>query len=92
LSDERPRILVADDQEDVLAALRLLLEREGYVIEQAASPPAVLAAIERTDFDVALVDLDYSRDHHLGSRGARSALRASFARRHPPSGGHDGVE
>ena len=41
-----PRILVADDQPDVLEALRLLLKAEGYQIETAASPAGVLAAVE----------------------------------------------
>jgi DNA-binding NtrC family response regulator len=69
LAHERPRILIADDQKDVLAALRLLLKREGYAIEQATSPPAVRAAVEATQFDVALVDLNYSRDTTSGREG-----------------------
>jgi DNA-binding NtrC family response regulator len=69
LADERPRILIADDQKDVLAALRLLLKREGYAIEQATSPPAVRAAVETTAFDVALIDLNYSRDTTSGREG-----------------------
>jgi DNA-binding NtrC family response regulator len=69
LADERPRILIADDQKDVLAALRLLFKREGYAVEQATSPPAVRAAVETTQFDVALIDLNYSRDTTSGREG-----------------------
>jgi DNA-binding NtrC family response regulator len=69
LAAERPRILIADDQKDVLAALRLLLKREGYAVEQATSPPAVRAAVEATEFDVVLIDLNYSRDTTSGREG-----------------------
>nr|MDQ3010082.1 response regulator [Acidobacteriota bacterium] len=53
-----PRVLIADDQPDVLEALRLLLKGEGFQIETAASPAQILTAIEARDFDVALIDLN----------------------------------
>jgi DNA-binding NtrC family response regulator len=64
-----PRVLAADDQPDVLEALRLLLKGEGFEIETAASPAGVLAAIEAREFDVALVDLNYARDTTSGQEG-----------------------
>lgn len=64
-----PRILVADDQADVLAALRLLLKAEGFAIETVASPAGVLKAIETLEFDVVLMDLNYARDTTSGSEG-----------------------
>lgn len=64
-----PRILIADDQTDVLAALRLLLKSEGLEIETAASPSAVLEAIPKAQFDVVLIDLNYARDTTSGSEG-----------------------
>jgi DNA-binding NtrC family response regulator len=64
-----PRILIADDQEDVLAALRLLLKAEGFQIEAVTSPPAVLAALEQKEFDVLLMDLNYTRDTTSGQEG-----------------------
>ena len=45
------RVLVADDQTDVIEALRLLLKAEGYAIETATSPAQVVAAIEARDFN-----------------------------------------
>ncbi|MBI4877162.1 MAG: sigma-54-dependent Fis family transcriptional regulator [Acidobacteria bacterium] len=63
------RILIADDQADVLAALRLLLKGEGCLIEAAASPRAVIAAVEARDFDVVLMDLNYARDTTSGQEG-----------------------
>src|SRR4249920_3057463 len=64
-----PRILIADDQSDILQALRLLLRNEGFVVETAASPAAVLAALEIRDFDVLLMDLNYTRDTTSGQEG-----------------------
>src|SRR5215218_90488 len=52
----RARVLVADDQPDVLQALRLLLKGEGGDIETATSPAGGLSAVEARDFDVALID------------------------------------
>jgi DNA-binding NtrC family response regulator len=63
------RILIADDQPDVLEALRLLLKREGYRIEAAESPQTVMRAIEMRDFDLALIDLNYTRDTTSGAEG-----------------------
>ena len=64
-----PRILIADDQQDVLEALRLLLKPEGFTVETATSPAALLAAAESHDFDVALIDLNYARDTTSGAEG-----------------------
>jgi len=64
-----PRILVADDQADVLAALRLLLKPEGFSIETASSPASVLEKVDAQDLDVVLMDLNYARDTTSGSEG-----------------------
>ena len=63
------RILIADDQPDVLEALRLLLKREGYKIEAAESPQQVLQTIETRDYDAAIIDLNYTRDTTSGEEG-----------------------
>jgi DNA-binding NtrC family response regulator len=64
-----PRILVADDQADVLAALRLLLKAEGYGAETVDSPAAVLKRAEEQEFDLLLMDLNYGRDTTSGREG-----------------------
>ncbi|HEX5226922.1 MAG TPA: sigma-54 dependent transcriptional regulator [Bryobacteraceae bacterium] len=64
-----PRILIADDQADVLEALRLLLKSEGYQIEAVTSPAAVVSALEARDFDVVIMDLNYTRDTTSGREG-----------------------
>jgi phosphoserine phosphatase RsbU/P len=64
-----PRTLIADDQPDVLAALRLLLKSAGYQTESANSPKAVLDAINQQTFDLVLMDLNYARDTTSGREG-----------------------
>ena len=64
-----PRILIADDQADVLAALSLLLKGERFQIESASSPEGVLRSIDLHEFDVVLIDLNYARDTTSGSEG-----------------------
>ena len=63
------RVLVADDQADVLEALRILLKAEGFEIATANSPPRVLSSIEHADFDAVLMDLNYTRDTTSGGEG-----------------------
>jgi DNA-binding NtrC family response regulator len=62
-------VLVADDQADVVEALRLLLKPEGYLIETASSPAGALAAAEAGEFEAALIDLNYARDTTSGQEG-----------------------
>ena len=57
-----PRILIADDQADVIEALRLLLKPEGFIIDTAASPQQLLRGLELKDYDVVLMELYYTRD------------------------------
>ncbi len=66
---QAPRTLIADDQPDVLAALRLLLKGNGYQTEAADSPAAVLNAIKQQKFDLLLMDLNYARDTTSGKEG-----------------------
>jgi DNA-binding NtrC family response regulator len=69
MTDSRKRILIADDQGDVLEALRMLLKGEEYDAETVTSPAGVLAAIEERDYDAVLMDLNYTRDTTSGKEG-----------------------
>ena len=62
-------ILLADDQADVIEALRLLMKGEGFQADSASSPAGVLAAIESRDYDAVLMDLNYTRDTTSGKEG-----------------------
>jgi DNA-binding NtrC family response regulator len=64
-----PCILVADDQPDVLEALRFLIKGEGYLAVLVNSPVAAIAQVESRDFDAVLMDLNYTRDTTSGQEG-----------------------
>ena len=64
-----PRVLIADDQADLLHALELLLNAEGFAPETASGPDGVLRAISEREFDVLLMDLNYTRDTTSGREG-----------------------
>ncbi len=69
MNDAKGRILVADDQADIRNALQLLLGEEGYDVGAAGSPRELLELLDRRDFDVALIDLNYTRDTTSGQEG-----------------------
>src|SRR5947207_5132750 len=79
-----PRILIADDQADVLEALKLLLKGEGFDVEAASSPRAVLSALEARDFDALLVDMNYTRDTTSGAEGLDLLTRLQALEGPPP--------
>jgi DNA-binding NtrC family response regulator len=64
-----PRALIADDQPDVVDALRLLLKPAGFDVDAVSTPRDVLAAISSATYDVALIDLNYTRDTTSGAEG-----------------------
>jgi sigma-B regulation protein RsbU (phosphoserine phosphatase) len=63
------RVLIADDQPDMLEALDLLLRNNGYQVQKANSPAAILEAIGGNQFDLLLMDLNYARDTTSGREG-----------------------
>jgi sigma-B regulation protein RsbU (phosphoserine phosphatase) len=63
------RVLVADDQPHVLDALQLLLKSHGYRTEAVNHPARVLQALKSGEFDVVLMDLNYTRDTTAGGEG-----------------------
>jgi len=65
------RVLIVDDQPDVLEALRLLLKGAGYFIETAKSPDDALAAALLSDYELILVDMNYTWDTTSGEEGLR---------------------
>jgi DNA-binding NtrC family response regulator len=69
------RILIADDQPDVLEALRLLLKAEGFAIDTATSPARALQALDSHDYDAVIIDLNYARDTTSGEEGLELVTR-----------------
>jgi DNA-binding NtrC family response regulator len=63
------RILIADDQRDVLEALRILLKSEGHQTDTATSLAGIFSALEKKDYAMLLMDLNYTRDTTSGQEG-----------------------
>ena len=80
VNDPAPRrLLIADDQPDVIEALRLLLKSEGYLIDTAKSPNSVMKAVEQRDYALAIIDLNYTRDTTSGQEGLDLLARLQTA-------------
>jgi DNA-binding NtrC family response regulator len=69
IAEPHPTILIADDQLDVLEALRLMLKAEGFQIETARSVAAILTMVETRELDAVIMDLNYTRDTTSGREG-----------------------
>jgi phosphoserine phosphatase RsbU/P len=69
MSDRAPRVLIADDQPDVLTALRLLLREGDFDSDTACSPEAVRERLRTGQYDLLLMDLNYARDTTSGREG-----------------------
>jgi len=69
MSEKDLPVLIADDQRDVLEALRLLLKSEDHTCRAFGDPISALAAVRNTQFSVALIDLNYTRDTTSGAEG-----------------------
>jgi len=63
------RVLVADDQPDVLEALRWLLTGEGYEPQFVTTTDAVMERLAAGKYELLLMDLNYSRDTTSGREG-----------------------
>src|SRR3982750_4606953 len=63
------RILIADDQNDVLEALRILLKGEGHQTEAVTSLAGIFQALEKKDYALLIMDLNYTRDTTSGQEG-----------------------
>ena len=63
------RVLIADDQRDVLEALRILLKGEGYQSEGVTSLTGIFHALEKKEYALLLMDLNYTRDTTSGQEG-----------------------
>ena len=73
--EEMIRILIADDQRDVLEALRILLKGEGYQTEAATSLAGIFNSLEKKEYALLLMDLNYTRDTTSGQEGLSAIPR-----------------
>jgi sigma-B regulation protein RsbU (phosphoserine phosphatase) len=78
------RVLIADDQPDVLESLQLLLKNEGFVIDAVSSPRAIVEAVQSRHYDVLLLDMNYARDTTSGGEGLELLSRITELDQAPP--------
>ncbi len=69
MQDQQVTVLIVDDDDTILLALKLLLKSEGMQCVACHSPQEALAALRRDDFQLALVDLNYVQDTTSGREG-----------------------
>ncbi len=75
ISNETPRerqvtsVLAADDQAHILEAVELLLKPQGIDVDCVRSPQLLMEALGQRDYDVLLIDLNYTRDTTSGQEG-----------------------
>ena len=62
-------ILVVDDDQDILIAVRMALSAEGAEVEACANPRAAIDRVKCTSFDVVLLDMNYRADTTSGTEG-----------------------
>ena len=79
-----PRVLVADDQPDVIAALRLLLRGAGLEADAASSVQDVRDRLQDRPYDLLLMDLNYARDTTSGAEGLELLTEVHARDRHLP--------
>jgi sigma-B regulation protein RsbU (phosphoserine phosphatase) len=84
-SSRSARVLLADDQADVLLALRLLLKGEGFQTESVSNPGDILRAAATSNFDIILMDLNYSRDTTSGDEGLDVLMQLKSLPDAPPA-------
>src|SRR5580658_5723850 len=64
-----PRVLAADDQQDILDTIELLLKPQGYKVDVVRSPELAREALASVSYDAVLIDLNYARDTTSGQEG-----------------------
>ena len=65
----RAKILIADDQSELLSALSFICSAEGYHTTCVDSPEAAVAALGKSEFDLILMDMNYHPDRTTGQEG-----------------------
>jgi len=63
------KVLLADDDKNILAALKLQLKMEGFTSDAVTSPEDIIKALKTTNYDLLLMDLNYHQDTTSGDEG-----------------------
>jgi DNA-binding NtrC family response regulator len=68
-TDKVGRVLVVDDDEDVLHAARLLLKQHFAAVHTETQPDRLPSLLENEGYDVILLDMNFARDVSGGDEG-----------------------
>lgn len=63
------RVLIADDDINILASLQYVLSEEGFDIIAVTTPQAALENIKQHSFDLVLLDMNFVQDTTSGAEG-----------------------
>ena len=66
---EIPKILIIDDNEDILTAAKLLLKQVPYAIRTEKNPETIPSILTEESFDLILLDMNFTRDVTSGNEG-----------------------
>lgn len=69
MTNKNGKILVVDDNEDILFALKLLLKPHVEMVQTTSNPNYIPELITKQDFDVILLDMNFTKDAISGQEG-----------------------
>lgn len=66
---KKDKLLIVDDNKEILKALEFLLSSEFEFIKTITSPTLLHSELERTDFDIVLLDMNFKSGINTGNEG-----------------------
>jgi DNA-binding NtrC family response regulator len=69
MSGSMPNVLVVDDNEDILLAVKLLLKPHASVVVTEKDPNKIPTILNENTFDVIFLDMNFSKDTSSGNEG-----------------------
>jgi DNA-binding NtrC family response regulator len=69
MTPQQGHILIVDDDSDVLTTARMFLKQHGFQVQAEQYPHHIPALLSKTNFDVILLDMNFSRGDNDGQEG-----------------------
>jgi DNA-binding NtrC family response regulator len=69
MEQKHGKILIVDDNEDLLKAAKMFLKRHFSQVDIEKNPEAIPALMNNEDYDVILLDMNFTKDVSSGSEG-----------------------
>ncbi len=69
MAEKKGKILIVDDNKDILFALRLLLKTVAETVRTTTNPSDIPALMSKENFDVILLDMNFTKDAISGKEG-----------------------